>query len=124
MSPTEMALVTKILAGAGVVFVIAYVGNLISFSSRFVNALVTALVFAVVYGGLYFLVDRSMLPPELQAISQETYFRMIAISAGLVFVLDVVANVFSFSSRLVNALVTAALFAVLFGYLSYATLAN
>ena len=124
MSPTEMALVTKILAGAGVVFVIAYVGNLISFSSRFVNALVTALVFAVVYGGLYFLVDQTMLPPELQAISQETYFRMIAISAGLVFVLDLVANVFSFSNRLVNALVTAALFAVLFGYLSYATLAN
>ena len=124
MSPTEMALVTKILAGAGVVFVIAYVGNLISFSSRFVNALVTALFFAVVYGGLYFLVDQSMLPPELQAISQETYFRMIAISAGLVFVLDLVANVFSFSNRLVNALVTAALFAVLFGYLSYATLAN
>ncbi len=124
MSPTEMALVTKILAGAGVVFVIAYVGNLISFSGRFVNALVTAVVFAVVYGGLYFLVDRSMLPPELQAISQETYFRMIAISAGLVFVLDLVANVFSFSNRLMNALVTAALFAVLFGYLSYATLAN
>ena len=124
MSPTEMALVTKVLAGAGVVFVIAYVGNLISFSSRFVNALVTALVFAVVYGGLYFLVDRSMLPPDLQAISQETYFRMIAISAGLVFVLDLVANVFSFSNRLMNALVTAALFAVLFGYLSYATLAN
>ena len=124
MSPTEMALVTKVLAGAGVVFVIAYVGNLISFSSRFVNALVTALVFAVVYGGLYFLVDRSMLPPDLQAISQETYFRMIAISAGLVFVLDLVANVFSISNRLMNALVTAALFAVLFGYLSYATLAN
>jgi len=124
MSPTEMALVTKILAGAGVVFVIAYVGNLISFSNRFVNALVTALVFAVVYGALYFLVDQTMLPPELQAISQATYFRMIAISAGLVFVLDLVANVFSFSNRLVNALVTAALFAVLFGYLSYATLAN
>jgi hypothetical protein len=124
MSPTEMALVTKILAGAGAVFVIAYVGNLISFSNRFVNALVTALVFAVVYGALYFLVDQTMLPPELQAISQATYFRMIAISSGLVFVLDLVANVFSFSNRLVNALVTAALFAVLFGYLSYATLAN
>lgn len=124
MSPTEMALLTKILAGAGVVFIIAYVGNLISFSNRFINALVTALVFAVVYGGLYFLVDQTMLPPELQAIRQETYFRMIAISAGLVFVLDLVANVFSFSNKLMNALVTAALFAVLFGYLSYATLAN
>lgn len=124
MSPTEMALLTKILAGAGVVFIIAYVGNLISFSNRFINALVTALVFAVVYGGLYFLVDQTMLPPELQGIRQETYFRMIAISAGLVFVLDLVANVFSFSNKLMNALVTAALFAVLFGYLSYATLAN
>ena len=124
MSPTEMALLTKILAGAGVVFIIAYVGNLISFSNRFINALVTALVFAVVYGGLYFLVDQTMLPPELQAIRQEMYFRMIAISAGLVFVLDLVANVFSFSNKLMNALVTAALFAVLFGYLSYATLAN
>ena len=124
MSPTEIALLTKILAGAGILFLIAYVGNLISFSNRFVNALVTALVFAVVYSGLFFLVDRTMLPPELQAISQEAYLRMIAVSAGLVFLLDLVANVFSFSNRLVNALVTAALFVVLFGYLSYATLAS
>ena len=124
MSQTETALLTKTLGGASVVFIIAFVGNLISFSNRFVNALVTALVFAVVYGVLYFLVDRTMLPPELQAISQETYLRMIAVSAGLVFLLDLIANVFSFSNRLVNALVTAALFAVLFGYLSYATLAN
>ncbi len=124
MSPVETALLTKILAGAGIVFIIAYVGNLISFSNRFVNALVTALVFAVVYGGLYFLVDRTMLPPELQTVSQETYLRMIAVSAGLVFLLDLVANMFSFANRLMNALVTAALFSVLFGYLSFATLAN
>lgn len=121
MSPAETALLTKILAGAGVLFVIAYIGNLISFSNRFANALVTAIVFALIYAGLYYVIDQAMLPPEVRAMSQETWLRMILMSAALVFVLDLLANVLSFSSRLGNALVTAALFAVLLGVLTYST---
>ncbi|MCC7252626.1 MAG: hypothetical protein IT540_12215 [Hyphomicrobium sp.] len=33
-------------------FVIDLIGNLLSFSSRFVNALVTAIVFLIIFGGL------------------------------------------------------------------------
>jgi len=121
MSPAETALLTKILAGAGVMFVIAYIGNLISFSNRFANALVTAVVFALIYAGLYYVIDQAMLPPEVRAMSQETWLRMILMSAAVVFVLDLLANVLSFSSRLGNALVTALLFAVLLGVLVYTT---
>ena len=121
MSPAETALLTKILAGAGVLFVIAYIGNLISFSNRFANALVTAVVFALIYAGLYYVIDQAMLPPEVRAMSQETWLRMILMTAAVVFVLDLLANVLSFSSRLGNALVTALLFAVLLGVLVYTT---
>ncbi len=121
MSPAETALLTKILAGAGVLFVIAYIGNFISFSNRFANALVTAVVFALIYAGLYYVIDQAMLPPEVRAMSQETWLRMILMSAAVVFVLDLLANVLSFSSRLGNALVTALLFAVLLGVLVYTT---
>lgn len=119
MSPAETALFTKILIGAGILFGIGYIGNLLSFSNRFVNALVTAIVFAVIYGALYYFIDKAMLPPDLQQISQEQWFQMIGLSAALVFVIDFVANMLTFSSRFVNALATAVVFAVLGGALLY-----
>jgi len=119
MSPAESALLIKVLIGAGILFVIGYIGNLLSFSNRFVNALVTAVVFAVIYAALYYTVDQAMLPPELANMSQETWLRMIGMAAVLVFVIDLIANMISFSSRLVNALTTAVVFAVLFAVLMY-----
>ena len=121
MSPAETALLMKALVGAGILFVIGYIGNLISFSSRVVNALVTAIVFAVIYGALYYFIDSATLPPELQEISQETWIQMIAFSAVLVFFIDLIANMLSFSNRFLNALMTAVVFAVLFAVLVYAT---
>lgn len=41
-----------VLIAAAVVFVLDLIGNLISFSNRIVNALTTALVFAVLFGSL------------------------------------------------------------------------
>ena len=121
MSPAETALLIKVLVGAGILFIIGYIGNLISFSNRFVNALVTAIVFALVYGALYYFIDSATLPPELQQMSQETWIQLIAMSAVLVFVIDLIANMLSFSSRFMNALMTAVVFAVLFVVLVYAT---
>jgi hypothetical protein len=43
-----------VLIGSAIVFVLDLVGNLISFSNRFLNALATAIVFAVVFGGLLY----------------------------------------------------------------------
>jgi lipid-A-disaccharide synthase-like uncharacterized protein len=121
MSPAETALLTKVLIGAGILFVIGYIGNLLSFSSRFVNALVTAIVFAIIYGAMVYFIDRAVLPPDLQKISQEQWLQMIGMSAVLVFVIDFVANMLTFSSRFMNALMTSIVFAVLVGILMYAT---
>lgn len=121
MSPAETSMLINILVGAGIVFIIALLGNVLSFSNRFVNALVTALIFAAFYGGLAYTVDSSMLPPELRDATQETWLQMIVMAAALVFVLDLVANFLSFGNRFVSALVTAALFAILFGLAIYMT---
>ena len=121
MSEAESAFLIKILIGAGILFVSGYIGNILSFSSRFMNAFVTAIVFALVYGALYFVIDQAALSAEVGAMSQEQWFKMVGISAVLVFIIDLVANMLAFNSRFVNALMTAVVFAILFGGLMYAT---
>ena len=121
MSEIETAFILKVLAGAGILFVIGFIGNVLSFSNRFMNALVTAIVFAIIYGALYFVIDQQVLSVETGVMSQTQWMQMVGISAGLVFVIDLVANMLSFNNRFVNALMTAIVFAVLFGGLMYAT---
>jgi hypothetical protein len=121
MSPSETALLANVLVGSGILFVIAYLGNALTFSNRFVNALVTALVFAVFYAALIYTVDKTVLPPELKEATRDTWVQMVLMAAGLVFVLDLIANFISFNSRFVSALITAVLFAVLFGVAVYTT---
>jgi hypothetical protein len=121
MSEIETAFVVKILIGSGILFVIGYIGNMLSFSSRFMNAFVTAIVFAVVYGALYFVVDQAALSAEVGTMSQQQWFKMVGIAAVLVFFIDLIANMLAFDNRFVNALMTAIVFAVLFGGLMYAT---
>jgi hypothetical protein len=43
-----------VLIGAVIVFILDLIGNLISFSNRVLNALATAIVFAIVFGGLLY----------------------------------------------------------------------
>jgi hypothetical protein len=121
MSASETALLANVLVGSGILFVIAYLGNALTFSNRFVNALVTALVFAIFYAALIYTVDTTVLPPELKEATRDTWIQMVLMAAGLVFVLDLIANFISFSNRFVSALVTAVLFAVLFGVAVYTT---
>ena len=52
--PVEYAWLEPVLIAAVVVFVIDLVGNSITFSSRFGNALATAIVFAAVFGSLVY----------------------------------------------------------------------
>ena len=121
MSASETALLTQVLVGSGLLFAIAYLGNALSFSNRFVNALVTAVIFFVIYAILAYTVDKTLLPPEFQEVSRETWLQIILMAAAIVFVLDLVANLISFSNRFVSALVTALLFAALFGLGIYYT---
>ncbi len=124
MSPVEQTFLVQVLIAAGVLFVIGFIGNVLSFSNRFVNALVTAIIFVLVYGGIVyaaFVSDQEPLKEQVGALSQEQWIRMIGIAGVFVFVIDLVANMLSFQSRFMNALMTAIVFLVLFGGLMYFT---
>jgi hypothetical protein len=94
-----------ILMQSGVVFVLAYFANLISFGGRFTNALVTAIIAAIAAAALIFVVFGE------STLATEDSWRVIAVVAAAVFVADLIANILTFSSRFLNAIVTAAVFA-------------
>ena len=115
------AFLTMILYGSAILFVVGYVGNMLSFSNRFMNALVTAIIFAAIYGALFYFADPAELFSTVGPMSQEEMLKTVGMAALLVFIIDLVANMLAFNSRFVNALMTAIVFAVLFGGLMYAT---
>ena len=56
--PAEYVWLEPVLIAAAVVFFVDLIGNMLSFSNRFLNALVTSIVFAVIFGTLSFLAHR------------------------------------------------------------------
>ncbi|HML43512.1 MULTISPECIES: hypothetical protein [Hyphomicrobium] len=118
--PTEYVWLEPVLIAAGVVFVVGLIGNVLSFSSRFLNALVTAIVFAVIFGSLTFLAKAEVQSIPAQFLPAEyAWLEPVLIASAVVFVVDFIGNILSFSNRFVNALVTAIVFAVIFGSLTF-----
>ena len=116
--PAEYSIYEPVVIAAAVVFVVALVGNVLSFSSRIGNAFLTAVIFAAIFGALSYVSKVNapaphFLPPEY-AVAE-----LVLIAAAIVFVVDLIGNVLSFSNRFVSALVTAIVFAALFGGLTY-----
>jgi hypothetical protein len=58
-----------VLLGAVIVFILDLIGNLISFSNRVLNALATAIVFAIVFGGLLY---TGILTLDVKTVTTET----------------------------------------------------
>ncbi len=83
-------------------FVIDYIANLLSFSSRWISALVTAvlLVAALVVTLLMNREDLALAP--------------LALAGGLMFVVALAGNMLTFGNRFLNALVTAVIFMIPF----------
>jgi hypothetical protein len=109
-----------VLLAAAVVFVVGLIGNLLSFSNRFVNALVTAIVFIAIYVGLVFATKAEAPPVPMDFLPADyAWLQPVLIAAVVVFVVDLIGNMLSFSSRFVNAIVSAIVFAVIFGGLTY-----
>ncbi|MDX2307250.1 MAG: hypothetical protein NW216_03325 [Hyphomicrobium sp.] len=52
--PADWTWLEPVLVAAAIVFVIDLIGNMLHFSNRVVNALVTSIVFAVVFGTISF----------------------------------------------------------------------
>lgn len=118
--PTEYAWLEPVLIAAGVVFVVGLIGNVLSFSNRFVNALVTAIVFAVIFGALSFVAKTEAPPSPVEFLPADySWLQPVLIAAAVVFVIDLIGNILSFSNRFVNALVTAIVFLLIFGGLTY-----
>lgn len=109
-----MDLVIVVLTAAAVVFVIGLFGNLIAFGSKFLNALVTAILFGVIFG----------LGPLSANLGGPSYFNFgfEAVFAGavVVFVADLIGNLITFNNRFTNALATAIVFAIMFAGALYA----
>lgn len=106
MSDVQLYLVS-IGVPAAAVFVVALLGNFLSFGNRFANALVTAVIvvavlvaIALVRGG----------PIEIP---------MLAAAAAVIFIADLIANMIDFGNRTTSALVTAITFAVLYAAVIY-----
>mgnify|MGYP006889938256 CR=1 FL=1 len=118
--PAEYAIYEPVLLAAAVVFVIGLIGNILSFSSRFGNALLTAILFAVIFGALFYTTQADVRAPDPQFLPAEhAWLEYVLFGAAIVFVVDLIGNALSFSSRFVNALVTAIVFALIFGGLTY-----
>ena len=118
--PTEYAWLEPVLIAAGVVFVVGLIGNVLSFSNRFLNALVTAIVFAVIFGVLSYVAKTEAPASPIDFLpSDYSWLQPVLIAAGVVFVIDLIGNILSFSNRFVNALVTAIVFLLIFGGLTY-----
>ena len=53
--PAAYSWLEPVLIAALVVFIVDLIGNTLTFSNRFVNALATAIVFAVIFGTLVYM---------------------------------------------------------------------
>lgn len=119
MLPANLQWLEPVLFFSAVVFVIGLIGNILAFGSRFVNALVTALLVAVVGGALNYHFFGDTAPKSFALDQALAWLEPVLVAAAVVFVLDLIGNLLSFESRIGNAFATALVFAVIFGGLSY-----
>jgi hypothetical protein len=73
--PPQYVWFEPVLVASIVVFVIDLIGNSITFSNRYINALMSAIVFAVVFGGLTYFgvgnVSMTLTPSAITAPAQK-----------------------------------------------------
>jgi xanthine/uracil permease len=118
--PTEYAWLEPVLIAAVVVFVIALIGNILSFSNRFVNAIVTGLVYIAIFAGVIYASNIQAPASPVHFLPAEyAWLELVLIGGAVLFVIDLIANTLSFSNRFVSAIVTAIVFAIVFGALTY-----
>lgn len=84
------------------VFVIDYFANVVSFGNRLGSAIVTALALMAVLAGTLF------------AMGEDIAWEPLGLAGALMFAVAYLGNVLTFSSKAVNALVTAVIFMIPF----------
>ncbi|MEO1607765.1 MAG: hypothetical protein AAFR90_00195 [Pseudomonadota bacterium] len=100
------------ILGGGIVLVFLsdLIGNILSFSNRRLNAIITAAVWgAAFYPLTFFDVQITSI-----SISHEEALALTVLGIQSVFVADVIGNSLVFNNRILNALVTSTVWAVVF----------
>jgi len=110
MDPTQLFYLI-VLLGTLLVFVSDSIGNMMAFGNRFVNSLTTAIIWAVLFIVLYFVLGAVGIP---LAGDLGRLVVMTAVGAGIVFVADTIGNLIAFGNRFLNALITAIIWATMF----------
>jgi hypothetical protein len=105
-----------VASGFVLMFVAALIGNYLTFKSRVYNALVTGIIWGVLFVGLNYLYGE-MNPPPL--VTPED----LGIYAGggvlLAFITDWIGNTFLFDRRFANAFLTSVIWAIAFAVIMY-----
>lgn len=124
--PAEYVWLEPVIIAAIVVLVVDLVGNSLAFGGRIGNAIITAAVFFVVFGALaYFGLGKLEVATDVAEIPSRflpgelLWLEPVVIATALVFVIGLVGNLLSFKNRFMNAIVTAAIFFVVFAVVTY-----
>jgi TRAP-type C4-dicarboxylate transport system permease small subunit len=124
--PDDYVWIEPVIVAAIIVFAVDLVGNSLAYGGRLVNALATAAVFLVIFAALaYFGLGKLELSTDAAELPSRflpgdlLWLEPVLIATGLVFVVGLVGNMLSFKNRLMNALVTAVIFLVVFGAVTY-----
>jgi len=124
--PNEYAWIEPVVVAALIVFAVDLLGNSLAYGGRLVNALTTAAVFFVIFaalayfglGKLQFSTDAAELPSRFLP-GGFLWLEPVIIATVLVFIVGLVGNILSFDNRLMNAFVTAVIFLLVFGVVTY-----
>ncbi len=84
------------------VFVIDYFANVMTFNSRFSSAIVTGVILMAVLAGTLF------------AIGEDIAWQPLALAGALMFSVAYLGNLLTFSSKVINAFITAVIFMIPF----------
>ena len=95
-----------------IVFIADTIGNMLVFDNRFMNALVTGLVFVFLFGAIYFFFGDFASP------------QLVLVGGFLVFCSDLISNALVFSNRFANSLLTALITIAALGSVIYFFVAN
>ncbi|MCI4644057.1 MAG: hypothetical protein MRY64_04670 [Hyphomonadaceae bacterium] len=124
--PDQYVWIEPVIVAAIIVFAVDLVGNSLAYGGRFVNALATAAIFLVVFAALaYFGLGKLELSTSVAELPSRflpedlLWLEPVVIATVLVLLVGFAGNMMSFKNRFMNALVTAAIFLVVFGVVTY-----
>ena len=126
--PSEFVWLEPVIIAAIIVFLVDLIGNSIAYGGRVLNALVTAVVFLIIFGALaYFGLGSMQVSTDVVDVPSMSRFlpedllwlEPVLIGTLIVLIVGFIGNMLAFKNRFLNALVTAIIFLVIFGAVTY-----